>query len=377
MTEELVGYIKGERARGVSDEKIRQALFDAGWMIVDIEEAMEPVEHIEPALPQSVRKSRVPKKFLLAVGFLLLVALLIAGGVYAYQNVFLSPERIVGRMLLGLGDIKSFSYESRFEVKQADISYLYESSAESAILTASGFTDINDGQNPKSRADIDLMVQGQSVGRVEFLSFGESFYFKLYETAFDELFNLTPIREKWVKVELTDVGADEQVDSTEVYEKIKAEFMEHPPFKIDKQLEGQEINGVNTYHYSYMLDEENFVEFANGVSETLGFEGAEKIGIEDVTTSVYGEIWIGKGDMRPYKLTVNVVDDNGSLNGEITMGRFNEIFEASAPSEFMGFEEAIMLIVPEGNLFSEEELDEIYGELTPEEIEELRQLYQL
>ena len=218
-------------------------------------------------------------------------------------------------------------------------------------LVFSGALDFNNLNNLKLLSNLnlesdilsDLSPQSKILLGLEIRTIDKNIYLKVSNFSFGVfdlfLYGLKPIVEnKWISVGVNSQSFQEgylwgveegggKLTSDEIA-KIKA-TSPWDIFKITEKLPDEKIEEVNTYHYKFLLD----------INKLLG-RNIEAVG------QVSGEIWIGKKDKRPYKLSLTIpVKEIAGLKsgGEVTFvslfKNFNAPVQVEIPSEVKTLEE--------------------------------------
>lgn len=169
---------------------------------------------------------------------------------------------------------------------------------------------------------------------------GENSWFKLTilpSSRFSELFtfDLEKIKDQWIKLEKESFGdlfgkLSPQAEKEVIQKMISNEKF----FHFKKLLPDEEINGKQTYHYLFFLDEEELKKLLPEISELLPFEVKELEEFKGVKV----EVWIGQEDKLLYKAKLE--SEVGILAGkiEIYLSEFNKSLKIEPPQWFELFE---------------------------------------
>jgi hypothetical protein len=344
-----------------------------------------PFSSIPSIQPVVVHSNKKKIKWLIIGIFSLLT--LGAAGVFGYTYFFPSPEKVLQRMSLNIGDISSIEYSGNiaFEIDKAAIKDnilipVDESDPNKTFETASfsftGISDLNAVDNPQNSfaltTKIDALKDKGNFG-IEFKNIEKAFYIRLTSAPELGFFNLKPVENMWLKVEQKQL--DEQFDTEKLKERkdtiqkeltpekvkqLRTVFFDSKVFQITETLPAETIDGRNMFHYRYNIDKEGikrFVQEANGImqndpltSEDISRMNEELKNMETPT----GEIWIGKKDYLPYKFTlestykkINETEGNVRTIITIQVKNYNQPVTIPVPTPTKNFEEFVAALFSE------------------------------
>jgi hypothetical protein len=341
INQELLDYIRQQLQRGVGKEKIKKILIDNGWQEQEIEEAFSLLKSSSQLTLEPYKRAN---KILLTVISIIVGILIISGGVFAYLNYFQSSEKIFQRMVAKLMEIKSveFSVEMKAEAETEDLlgdakNFIQTSQPTQNKKTANflinftGSSDIQNLNSPKGSFSFniktDALSQGESIFGLEARIIGKVIYVKLNNVPDLGLpfFDLKAIKNQWIKIDpealkkqfglekieaqLKEVQKKQEL-SPEQIEKLKTVIQQAKIFKITKRLADEKIEGIKTYHYKFTIDKEELKKLLNNISQIVqGRPFTEKELAEfdknfGVVELQEGEIWVGKKDLLPYKISL-------------------------------------------------------------------------
>ena len=344
--------------------------------------------------PQSVAIDQKPpsgpraKKWLLPL-IIALVVLLAGGGALAYFYFYNPPDKIVQKMMVNAFlNIKSLEYEGEIKSNIDTLGYL---GSNQLYATLAGAYDELDPSLPVGRFSLvvkeNSSPQAQTTFSLETIMNFQAFYFSLGILPDLGFFDLSSLLGKWVRIDLQDGGwqktlagmsgiyhGEDEADPQDVekiikakVEKLKKEVAEIKILSIDKKLPSENINGVDTHHYAVSLDPDGLKKLAMTqkrfyaeIIEEMKAENWEPGSYEDSQWTVEdennfnkfvsenkipsGEIWIGKKDLMPYRITMNfeVKGTNpGAVNLDFRLKNFNQPVEVDLPAEYISLEEIL------------------------------------
>lgn len=319
------------------------------------------------------RRSRVPLIALAAV----IILPVIAGGAFAYVRFTQSPERVVQKMIGQIEGVTSFAYagEVRVTVDASDLSAssggllpaTETTAANDFILSFAGATDIHDLNNILSsfvlRLTTNVMPEGQIGLGLESRTIGKLSFVKISDAPNLGFIDLSALGNQWIKIDMAALQKQLGVSTkqpqepsltTEEATKIKTILREVNLFTITKQLRGETIEGQTTHHYAFALNKAEVKKVIVDIYQTQESEAwsPQQLTALDnwlaATTLPDGEIWIGKNDSLPYKITLQATDLNLGLSFPInklaitlTFKNFNQPISVDAPSPSVPLEEVL------------------------------------
>lgn len=345
------------------------------------------------------------KKILIIAIAAIIVVSVAGGGAFAYFNYFQTPEMVVGKMITKIEDIKTLEYsgEIKMEIDAGSLIDEYKSSLVSSFGSGLGSLEEIDGnKRPRlgeSKEKVELLADftgAYDIGNPEelrsLLSFdmeagmvpgvkivfgsevrniGKVVYIKLSDLPTLGFFDLGSLKNQWIKIDTDALSEqlgsgmvpgkfDEEIDKaqSEEMEKIKTILSQadySKIFKITEKFPNEEIEGVNSYHYGYMIDKEEVKNLVITIIESWAESMGETIPEEDIKEfeksfetieSPEGEIWIGKKDLLPHKISFNLkikeigdVDVSGDINYTLFLKNFNKPVVIEAPAQSQTIEE--------------------------------------
>ncbi len=313
-------------------------------------------------------------KFLLIILFL---ALLGAGGVFGYpyyQDYVNPPEKILGQALENMSHIKSDSISGlvTVEMSDSDIPGFASSTRQlpfkKLVFSFNGSSDISDPQNLRGKMSLGFDTGLIPKVNAELIYNGPEKYIKVDDIPNLGFFDPSFLNGVWIKLDLADLQKKFNVKtiasstvselSPEKIADIKQLALESHMFVISQKLPEEVLDGVNTYHYGFILDKNKMIDFVASVSKIIGSNpitdeelAKEKKAFDQVVFSP-GEIWIGKDDIYMHKISFGMsVTPPGSGVPQITntfvmsFKDFNQPVEVIAPDSFKTIDEVGQMVV--------------------------------
>ena len=403
INQQLLDYVKQQTSQaGVSREEIKKALITAGWQVADIDEALaasssaQPTKVIEtsakaagllhvvsPAASPAVSSTTSPaasskginKKILIIVIAVILGLALIGGGVFAYLNYFQPPEKVVQKMMLKLADVKSLEYSGNLNIEiTASPTGLMSGSAgfngtntDGLVATTSvfaakktgkfsvdfnGSSDWHNADNFLGLLAMNMKAEIPQLGDfslgTEMRSINKDFYAKLSKAPNLMIFDLSTLENQWIKIDGKDVAAQQDKNklTPAQIDQLKKTFVQDEVISIAANLPAEKIDGVNTYHYKYVVNKEGLRKYIIDVdkivstSTMLTGQKLDDFNKEmDNLVTPEGEIWIGKSDLLPHKISATIMISetatskvSGSFNYVVSMKNYNKPVQVDVPS---------------------------------------------
>jgi len=237
-------------------------------------------------------------------------------------------------MISRLDTIKSLRYSGDLKLETYEPNPSDDSSKKltysSVLIKFNGSSDNQDPQNFKSDNSLDInlisgtlseTIQTQINFSLDLKMVNKLIYVKLKNLPKSKPFDLTFLEDQWIKIDsekdlkLTKLEekVNKELSTTEQAEKIKSIFEESKVFQITEKLPSEKIEGVNVYHYKFIIDKEGLKQFIIETNEALMekmLSEKEVLELEKTINNAIdlyeGEIWIGKKDLLPHKIFVNL-----------------------------------------------------------------------
>jgi hypothetical protein len=236
-----------------------------------------------------------------------------------------------------------------------------------------GVSDDRDVDN--SKATINYKITADILGKEQNFTINGIFvdktiYFKLAAPSLS-LF-MGPFEGQWIKIDrasLQDLGAGEEglkvwdsvmmggrtSEEKELFEKARAALYQTKIIKLTNQLKDEKIDSVSTRHYKFAVDKTEIKNLVLKINEVVASEdrptAAEMAELDEELAQAdlpEGEIWIGKKDFLPYKVTFTFeiketekVSGSGRIDFVFKFKNFNQPVSVVAPSSSKTISEAL------------------------------------
>lgn len=288
--------------------------------------------------PDSSLNDAVGKKrtMPIVVSLLVLAFLLLAGGAFAYFNIYLSPKQVLGRMVSKMNNLDSAKYNAKvilaFESDGQNPPIEGNSQPQNnplfGALLVSNFTfdasGVYDMADDMEKVDFDTLVSAKvgnlKIGEFQVIGKGDNFYLKIVELqSFGLPVDFSSLINQWIKIdpkELEEKYGVESPEQTDVQlsEEQQKEFNEFVkdnfPFEFVEKLKDEEMVGVKVYHYKVRLNKENGIKVMKKAFELMGKQKElENYDLDEAFkhTEVSDiDLWVGKGNNYLYKTTFRV-----------------------------------------------------------------------
>ncbi|MFH0873722.1 MAG: hypothetical protein V1846_02670 [Candidatus Komeilibacteria bacterium] len=411
VNQQLLDYIKQCQQQGIASDEIRKNLVTSGWPVTDIDAALQPLDRPVEAIVESaavmppvavtapvesaldsepVKKSR--SKVVLLVVIILLGLIALGAGAAGYWYFFPSPERVLQKMSQQLATITSSEYqgEIKAEIPSSDLSPALGLGGMSAtstsavpkigtfLVTFSGKGNVNDLNNPNGQfifntktdalpsagpAETNFGLEARTIGKIAYLRFISLPNFGSFDLSF--------LANQWVKLDyealqnqfgsaVKDQLAQQKLTPEQI-QQIKQAVSEANLLTVTATLPGEKIEAQDTYHYKVVLNKAAVKQLLidlKKIVENKDFTAEELQNIDktmeafDVTE---GEIWIGKKDYLPYKLTFQSTIKNADkpemvvkITTSLQFKNYNQPVVIEAPAESKTFEELMVYLLTSG-----------------------------
>lgn len=332
---------------------------------------------------QEAVPSNRKKPFLIAVAAFIGLVAVILGGYFVYSSYFASPEAVMDTMISRLRDVRSGEFLIDMTTVTDSMSELASTSTSvnpflkafaiqgpvTVTMHASGTVNLLDAQRPKVAiafsAAMDKWPMGDFVLGGEYRNSDRVNYVKVDDVPDLGFLSLSFLKHKWFKVADSEtktqlgVGSSDSrspvisIASQDQLDRFAAAWKANRFLVVEKVLDSENIDGVSTHHYAITFNKEAFkkldaeanIIFDRGdtVAEVAAFE--EDLRLVTVNNL---ELWIGKRDGLPHKVTMNVsLQDkaNASKKTEVTLtmmgNKFNTALDIATPEGAQSIEEAI------------------------------------
>lgn len=323
--------------------------------------------------PQNYKQSNNKK---LLVIILTIALVLIGAGFFVYIIHAQSPERIIRKMFINLSNIKTWQYSGEIIAENnleeslnnhTDLLLMIPISQDKVssktIISFSGLTDIQKSDDLKSLLSFDIKTDALAQAD---LSFGlevrllkEVFYIKLSAVPYLGFFDLSSLKDQWLKIDFETIK--KQTDSSkkknnqlslEQITKIVKTVQQANVIKIIDKLSSEKINGIDTYHYKFILDPEKLKDLSLELAEIVNNKELSSTEIVDLNKKIEtielseGNLWVGKQDLLPYKIifdsTMKTADKSkviGKTSLTLMLNNFNQPIQVEVPTSTKTLEE--------------------------------------
>lgn len=398
INQQLLDYIKQQLQQGIDREKINTSLLANGWQTSDIKEAFDSIIPSNQSAQPNPLTSSAPQSFstfspqpqngmskTLLATILIVGVFVLGGGAFAYFNYFQSPEKIVQKMIAKLTEIKSLEYsgEIKIEVNAGDLlgggnllqpaQPVSNNKTSNFSINFSGVSDTNDLNNPKGsfsfNINTDALGQENFTLGLEIRTIDKIVYAKLSNLPNLGFFDLTAVSNQWIKIDTEALKKqfglekiEEQLKeaqkkqelSPEQIEKLKTAGQQNKVFRITENFASEKIEGVDTYHYKFTIDKEEIKKLRTDISQITQDKTLTEKELADFDESFKaielpeGEIWIGKKDFLPYKISLSSViketeksKTSGKVSFTLLFKNFNKPVQIEIPTPVKTLEEIL------------------------------------
>jgi len=311
-----------------------------------------------------------------------------------------APEKVIKKMILEMEKVKT--WHDKFEIL---FTFLNQEMFE-ARFSGQGKRDINQPEKPKQESVFDLyfsFIEKRSLIDWEFTLTGETKtineidYLKL--TSFSTMPFLDQIKNQWIKIdketmlnlekELMKIKGEnwvpelekifkeeieeEKLFKKELEEKIKKILKERNFYLVKKEFSDKKINGIETYHYLIILNNEEILkiisEFSKIIKEIIlkQYKTVPPIFNEEEIINqmirnflvkigeIELEIWIDKKNYLLYRIKgkksfeLSKIGKEGKISISLNFesSKFNQPIKIEPPSQYRDLNEVLLpLLIP-------------------------------
>lgn len=372
VDKELINYISRGRGAGVLDDELRDVLLDAGWPLEEVNQALVlagshlPIINsgslpIETSFEWTSGHRRVFLVVVIAISMVLIGAI----GVFARQFYLdrHSPERVTIDVLKTVSGISGFDYDGSLELNvnyQSSVVGNSTSSVElpntmineiaTTTVAFSGRVFTPEAGRPsfswQGRVNVDRLNNDIFKADVEFRLIEDALYVFLSDVSRLPLLDLSSLVGFWLSITPADmanfdVGSSITAPSANQLLGWRNAIAQSKSFRLVERLGEEKINNINTVKYSFSLNLVDAKKLLDRLSTIPGSEGwsgqVDTLSDQDV---IVGEVWIGKADNLPYKVSVqadlkggNIEDETGGhVDLVINFNQFNGGLSVVAPT---------------------------------------------
>lgn len=266
--------------------------------------------------------------FIFLLSTVVAVLLLLAGGGwYVFSSgILVSPKQNIEKMLAKLPSISSFEVTATSTAQfsatgPAEILNQYVDDAGGKFDLSgnlSGAINNSDPSNPKGSATFSLVATttGNQVLRIsgEVRVVGNRYYLKLSELPEILGFDPTFLQEQWLVFNQPDLDGDREATRGGDFSRLLSSISDSDFIEVSSKLADTRLEDISVYHYKYNINKDKFYNFIQTQSAALGGVDSTSKGNLDAlkqflasVKSVGGELYIGKKDLLPYKITIELV----------------------------------------------------------------------
>jgi hypothetical protein len=389
--QELQNYVKDQLNKGVDPGVLRMALESEGLSTKQINDVLvgksapaaiqvpntQTLSAVSAPAPVSLQehKNSGPGFFANKTLWITVIVLLLVlgGGAYAYTLITPSPEKVSQKMLEGLAQVKSLDFDTSIkgEVKTYQAGVGDAERVErtySGEISISGTSDMADPNDPRASFVFKLDAEGFNV-EVEARTVDKSSYFKVAKFPALGFFDLNGIKDQWIRIDYEylkeqygledgqfELPAWEDSINPQQIQKIRDVYAKYPMIVLGEKLASEKIDGTNTHHYKFSINEPNVRNFIKEVmsilDETFTQDAKDqdaRVVLEKYVDEMFkafhfteGEVWVGKSDflprrvIMPFELKNPDEPEMGSAKFTLTanLKNFNRATKVEAPYPF-------------------------------------------
>lgn len=383
MNEELLGYVRQQLSLKVPKDVIAGNLKGSGWTDADISEvfsALEPKVVPLSSIPVSPISSTVSgtlphtgHKKIISIVFILILLGVAGAAVYAYQSgVFVSLPKLLADSFEKTETAKTYSHNFSFEADFSGLKDLDDASnplsslgiiPKEFKLSMYGSSDMSDKNNLKTSSVISINMNPISAG-AEMRLVGDMFYARLTQLPTLSVLPipmLSEYKDKWFSFpyNLSQSGINETQFTAEQQQYLAKMFRDAHIIKPVSKVATETVDGVSTYHFSFILDKDALASFMKSMVEYLKsiredesqFSDAEEQELNEGLEAIKdfkGEVWIGRNDKLMRKITISfgivpdpAKDEQVKIKMMGLMTNWNEPVSILAPAESTPFQTLI------------------------------------
>lgn len=291
-----------------------------------------------------------------ALTTLIIIAVIASAALFAYQAIFLSPERVTKTALEKMFGVNSYHQSSKIllagKVKGVDLNTKADIESDS---------DLTDKKAPKVMGVVNLSFAAQGLQLMfssEFKAVNQNAYLRLIQIP--ELFkntklplNINKYKELWVRIPLDKYKNTKNMNPQAVMEEVKKWTKEEKIFAKIEKLKSEKINENNCYHYMCLLNKDTLVDLFKRLDKISGKNTDEKNYAKaspeiNKLKDIFIELWIAKKDMSLNKIKIADVeikpmgaDDALKISFEGVYSKYNVPVSVQAPETSISIEEII------------------------------------
>ncbi|HYE59776.1 MAG TPA: hypothetical protein VEA18_01165, partial [Candidatus Kapabacteria bacterium] len=183
--------------------------------------------------------------------------------------------------------------------------------------------------------------------------------------------DLTPLKNQWIKADTQTLLNQMQTQNTlglpqagssltsEQEAAVNAAMGRAHLITLTKRMKDEYVNGVLNYHFQFTIDKLGVESFLNDLSiamygQPLSSEAMAQIrGMLDQLVVEKGDLWVGKKDMLPYRISMRLKGKNwaeqgitGAVNVHLSLYRYNRPVVVAVPRTSKTVEQLMETIFP-------------------------------
>jgi len=352
--------------------------------------AVTPKEAIPPQIETQMVQQYAPVKRsnIKIIGIIIFVVCVLGAGSafgYYYLQSQVSPQQVLNKAFAAMGNVKTYSFSqsitSNINIPSSSLSIMggTKSPASAVLFSASdtGALDLSDLTNIKQSFVLNISASTGTTpiatGQIDYISLDNIFYIKLDNIAlggpttsapnpFSTMFQF--FIGQWFKIDsnaikqtflqyakassssqsLLEAQSSTQLSADKI-QQIGVVAAQYPIFTVIQTLSSEAIGGQDMYHYGLDLDKANLKSFIAAAYPIISGQSIPDNQLASTTAALDGitfkdvEIWIGKKDFLPYKISADVTVQQGRS------GPINEIQFSDLQSDY---NQPVNIIAPEG-----------------------------
>jgi hypothetical protein len=323
------------------------------------------------ASPSTKKKSNRPLVIILGV----VVLAMLGAGVWAYVTfvALSSPKEVMAKMIEAFGSVDTFAFDGSAILKipelerridEGDPLLLTPKEKEGGSLSPfmgtgtfsfafSGAVDATDETNVDGFAQINVSAEAFSLG-LEVRNVDKNAYVKVdtLPPFFAMLGSVETLSDQWVRLnademlggpglgefkkkldeKITEAQEGAYTSTKEQNKQVLAAFLGAEVLKMTQTLKAEKFGDTPSYHYAFVLDPVALEAFLIRAHEIVPEAPLERKNMEVLLkrfddVDVQGEIWIGKKDFLPRKLTMTLLpkEENGvTVTFNVLLDAYNE-----------------------------------------------------
>lgn len=283
---------------------------------------------------------------------IIIIAVIAIAALFAYQTIFLSPERVTKTALEKMLEVKSYHMSGAAllagKIKGFDINAKADIESDS---------DITNKNSPKILGVLNASINAQGIQlglSSEFKTINDSTYARLVKIP--ELFKNTKIpidvnkyKEIWIKIPLEKYKNAQFGDSQAAITEVKNWAKEEKIFSTIEKLKPEKINGNSCYHYMGILNKEALLNLFKRLDKVSGKKTDEKTSADkaqEFNKDINIELWIAKKDKMLNKIKLAEIeikpigtDDTLKISFEGVYSKYNVPVNITPPEVSISIEE--------------------------------------